>query len=79
MFFPTWPVGPSRRDQTTVPWIRIKLLLSSKDPQTISSNNCRKGIVNPFRITTFHEWSLCQNNMVHCSFRYVKHWRRKNV
>jgi hypothetical protein len=26
----------------------------------MSSNNCRKGIVNPFRITTFHEWSLCQ-------------------
>jgi len=60
MFFPTWPVGPSSRDQTTVAWIRIKLLLSSKDPQTISSNNCSKGTVNPFRITTFHEWSVCQ-------------------
>jgi hypothetical protein len=60
MFFPTWTVGPWRRDQTIVAWIRITLLLSSKDPQTIPSNNCRKGIVNPFRITTFHEWSLGQ-------------------
>jgi hypothetical protein len=60
MFFPTWPVGPSCRDQTTVAWIRIKLLRSSKNPQTIPSNNCRKGIWSPSRITAFHEWSLCK-------------------
>jgi hypothetical protein len=79
MFFQTWPVGPSRRDHTTVAWIRIKLLLSSKDPQTISSNNCSKGILSPFRITTFHEWSLCPDQRLCWSFPYVKHWRRRKL